>query len=451
MPALIDNLATRIAVILLAGLVALQLMIGAVMVLPAGRERGGLFQLPSPAEVLAAAEAMEASPPQVRPLIARAVSSQAMNVRLETDFPLDPRLRTYVPPRRPLVFAPYRRAMGDRDFVIQVRPGAYLQAVAQRDGRLVADGPVRIMVRLRTGEVMTMERTAPAALRRFVRRSAILAALGGLILMAMLWLAIRRTASPVERLAAAARQFSGDLSAPDLPVQGPREIRDLSAAFNEMKRTIRGLVDDRTRMLAAIAHDYRTYLTRLRLRAEFIGDAEQRAKAVEDIDEMGLLLDDTLAFAREATADRAPSAPLDLSEETARFVAARAELGEPVALASAPARLSARVSPLALRRMLANLTDNAVRYGQVARISLRAEDGWAVVRVEDEGPGVPASALERLVKPFERLEESRHRGGGGAGLGLAIVAALAESQGGRLALANRPEGGLCAEVRLALA
>lgn len=448
MPALSDNLATRIAVILLTGLVALQLAIGAVMVWPGGQGRGGLFQLPSASEVLAVVEAIEASPPGARPLIAQAVTNEAMVVRLEPEFPIEAGLRSFQPPPQRRVFAPYRAAMADRPFLIQVRPGAYLRAISSRDSQLVAEGPVRILVRLRTGEVLVMERTAPAALRRFVRRSAVLAAIGGLILMAMLWLAIRRTASPVERLAAAARQFSADLAAPDLPVQGPREIRDLSAAFNEMKRTIRGLVDDRTRMLASIAHDYRTYLTRLRLRAEFIADEDQRAKAVADLDEMGLLLDDTLAFARDATADRAPAPALDVSSELARFVAGRAEMGDPVALVGALPGLMARVAPLALRRMLSNLTDNAVRYGRLARLQALAEDGWVVVRIDDEGPGVPQAALERLVKPFERLEESRHRGGGGAGLGLAIVAALAESQGGRLALDNRPEGGLRAEVRL---
>lgn len=448
MPALSDNLATRIAVILLTGLVALQLAIGAVMVWPAGRDRGGLFQLPSPAETQAVVEAVEASAPQTRPLVARAVSNEAMIVRLEREFPIKAGSRSFQPSRRRLLFAPYRDAMGDRPFMIQVQPGAYVNALIARDGRLVTEGPVRILVRLHTGEVLVMERTAPAALRRFVRRSAVMAAIGGLILVAMLWLAIRRTANPVERLAGAARQFADDLSAPDLPVEGPREIRDLSAAFNEMKHTIRGLVDDRTRMLAAIAHDYRTYLTRLRLRAEFIGDEDQRAKAVADLDEMGLLLDDTLAFARDTTARQAPAPALDVAAELARFVAARAEMGDPVALIGAPATLSAHVAPLALRRMLSNLTDNAVRYGQVARLGALRDGASVVLRVDDEGPGVPAGALDRLVKPFERLEESRHRGGGGAGLGLAIVAALAESQGGRLTLENRPEGGLRAEIRL---
>ena len=135
MPALIDNMATRIAVILLAGLVALQLVIGAVMILPAGKDRGGLFQLPSPTEALAIVEAIEASPPEARPLIARAVSSSAMIVRLEPQFPVDAGTRSFQPSPRRLLFARYREAMDGRAFMIQVQPGAYLHAIAAPDGR----------------------------------------------------------------------------------------------------------------------------------------------------------------------------------------------------------------------------------------------------------------------------------------------------------------------------
>lgn len=194
----------------------------------------------------------------------------------------------------------------------------------------------------------------------------------------------------------------------------------------------------------------RTYLTRLRLRAEFIDDPDQRGRAVADLDEMGQLIDDALLFARDAT--RAPGGEakvLDLNTELAALVARRRELDQPVTdLTPADQRLVVRVSPVALRRMVDNLMDNAIRYGGGARLRAWRAEGDILVAVEDDGPGAPAEALDRMTRPFERLEPSRGRGTGGAGLGLAIVQALAESQGGGLRLENRSEGGLSATIRL---
>src|SRR3569623_530908 len=147
-------------------------------------------------------------------------------------------------------------------------------------------------------------------------------------LQASLW----QTAGPVSALASAARRFANDLSTPDLPVRGAQEIKDLAPAFNEMKSTIRALIDDRTRMLAAIAHDMRAYLTRLRLRAEFIEDLDQRARAIADLDEMAMLLDDTLTYAREVTVSGAPRRlAVDVAAEARALAQARQDMGQGVA------------------------------------------------------------------------------------------------------------------------
>jgi signal transduction histidine kinase len=296
-----------------------------------------------------------------------------------------------------------------------------------------------------------IEHFPPVLVRTYLAR---IAAIGGVVAAVMLGglaLAVRQTVRPVRDLALAARRFSLDRRAPDLPVAGPGELRELASAFNDLQGRIRILVEARTRMLAAIAHDLRTYLTRLRLRVEFIADAAQRDRAERDIEEMALLIDDTLAFAEQTAGP--PRGACDAWAEAERVVAAQQELGRPVSL-EGPAPPAARVagSPLALRRMLGNLVDNAVRYGGGARVSLAPDgDGRLVLAVEDDGPGVPAEALTRLTEPFERLEESRARETGGAGLGLAIVKGLAESLGAELRLQNRPEGGLRAALIFPLA
>jgi signal transduction histidine kinase len=191
----------------------------------------------------------------------------------------------------------------------------------------------------------------------------------------------------------------------------------------------------------------RTYLTRLRLRAEFIGEEAQRAKAVADLDEMGSLLDDTLLFAGLDAARPSRAERIVLGPELAALVELRREMGQPITLQAADG-VEVYASRLALRRIVGNLVDNAVRFGGEAEVVLSAGDREARISVRDRGPGLPEEALARVTAPFERMEGSRNRATGGAGLGLAIVRALAEAQGGRLSLRNRAGGGLSAEVSL---
>jgi signal transduction histidine kinase len=288
---------------------------------------------------------------------------------------------------------------------------------------------------------------APVLLQRLFQRFMLIAAAAGAILILVMLICLQQMARPTRRLAQAARGLADNIDMADMPVKGAAEIRALSTAFNDMKQTIRGLMNERTRMLAAVAHDLRTYLTRLRLRTEFIADPEQQARAVQDITEMGLLIDDTIMFAREATGhgDTVVVAT-DVRRELREFISVRREIGELVSGQTEAEPLMARCAPLALRRMLANLTDNALRYGKTARLDAYIVAGEIRITVDDDGPGVPEEAAARLMEPFERLEPSRGRSTGGAGLGLAIVKALAKSQHGNLRIENRPEGGLRATI-----
>ena len=266
-----------------------------------------------------------------------------------------------------------------------------------------------------------------------------------MVVAALVWGAHRMT-RPLRRFAEAADRLGLDADPPPLPERGPRELRNATRAFNRMTARIRRLVDDRTLMLAAVSHDLKTMLTRLRLRAEFIEDGEQKEKAAADLDEMQAMLEATLSFARDDAADERP-VPVDLAAMLQSLAADLADAGR-AASYDGPDRLTLRGRPVALRRVFENLLDNALRYGEEAAASLRQADGRAEVRIEDRGPGIPEALRERVFDPFFRVEASRSRDTGGSGLGLAVVRAIVQRHDGEIALEDRPGGGL--RVRVAL-
>ncbi len=265
--------------------------------------------------------------------------------------------------------------------------------------------------------------------------------------------AVGRLAAPLGTLTAAADRLGEDVNAAPLPEAGPSEVTAAAAAFNRMAARLRRFVQDRTLLLAAIGHDLRTPITRLRLRAEFVADDELRAKMLADLDDLEALVTATLTFGRTATS-REPAAPLDLAvlartllDEAAD---ARPELAERLVY-DGPEHLTVRARSTALKRALGNLVANAIAYGGNARIRLLpAETAGAPVRIEieDDGPGLPPGETEQLFDPFRRGEESRSRETGGVGLGLTIARDILRAHGGEVTLANRGEGGARASVRL---
>lgn len=261
--------------------------------------------------------------------------------------------------------------------------------------------------------------------------------------------AVRRLTAPIRELAAAAERLGRDVGAPPLPERGPREVAQAAAAFNTMQDRIRRFVDDRTAMLAAIGHDLRTPITRMRLRAEFVEDEGLRAKMLADLAEMEAMVAATLAFARDDAASEA-AVPLDLVA-LLRTVADEANDvagGEAVTL-TGPSHLTLRARPVALKRALSNLIGNAIGYAGGCRVRLAEPDGGVVrIAIEDDGPGIPEDELERVFQPFHRVERSRSRETGGAGLGLPIARTILRGHGGDVTLANRRGGGLTATVTL---
>ncbi len=265
----------------------------------------------------------------------------------------------------------------------------------------------------------------------------------------ILW-GVRRMIRPVAALAAAADALGRNVNAPPLPEDGPSETATAARAFNTMASRIRRFVDDRTQMLAAIGHDLRTPITRLRLRAEFMEDDDQRRKMLNDLSEMEAMITATLAFARDDAATE-PSVAFDLAAlcQTVMDEAmdAAPDRADEIAYAG-PERLRAQGRPAALKRALANLVGNALAYGGDARLTLASEPEGARISIEDRGPGIPESELEQVFQPFRRLEGSRNRESGGTGLGLTIARNILRAHGGDVVLGNRRGGGLQALVTL---
>jgi signal transduction histidine kinase len=260
-----------------------------------------------------------------------------------------------------------------------------------------------------------------------------------------LWFA-RRLSRGLARFADAAEELGRSTEAPPLPERGPIELARATSAFNRMQERLRRFVQDRTQMVASISHDLRTPLTRMRLRAEFVEDEDQRAKMLHDIGEMETMIAETLAFARDDAVREARQVE-DLDEMLDLLCQALREAGHHADY-TAIGPVSIRCAPTALRRAFANLIENGAKYGQRARVQLRQEGGQIIVDIDDDGPGIDEDLRETVFQPFFRLESSRNRDTGGVGLGLSLSRTIIRSHGGDINLANRAEGGLRATVTL---
>lgn len=267
------------------------------------------------------------------------------------------------------------------------------------------------------------------------------------VLVGLLALLLRRITRPLAALTRRLETFAETRDAEDqIEPSGPEDTRRLIAAHNAMEARIAALLDEKDVMLGAIGHDLKTPLAALRVRIESVPDDAERQRMAATIEDIARTLDDILSLARVGR----PTDPLestDLAALVASVVEEFEDMGEPVTLGTSE-RVALPLRATWLRRALRNLIANAVRYGEQAQVSLLREGREAVVRIEDAGPGIPHGDLSRMMEPFTRGEASRNRSTGGAGLGLAIARAIAVQHGGRLVLANRPQGGLRAELRL---
>jgi signal transduction histidine kinase len=303
-----------------------------------------------------------------------------------------------------------------------------------------------VNVRLRDGHLVRLLVLPPRTLPSSPKTDYSIIALFFVSIGILAYLVARMTTRPLGRLAQAARDIGNDINHPPLPITGASEIQQASAAFNAMQARIRQYISQRTQMLAAITHDLQTPLTRLRLRLEKVEDGELRERLIGDLSAMQEMVREGLDLARSTDTNETMQ-PLDVDSLLDSVCSDADDAGQNVTV-SGRAGMTVMGRPMALRRALVNLIDNAVKYGKHAEVIVERPPGAVRVRIRDSGPGIPDDELARVLEPFYRIESSRSRSSGGTGLGLTIARNITEQHGGSMTLANRPQGGL--EVTLVL-
>jgi signal transduction histidine kinase len=266
------------------------------------------------------------------------------------------------------------------------------------------------------------------------------------LLVAVSWFVMTGLLGPLRRLAWASERLGRGEDIDALPERGPQEVRELTAGFNRMQDRLTRFVADRTRVLAALGHDLRSPLTAMRVHSEMVEEDETRESLVATVEEMQSMVEATLTFAKGLSGNE-PMQDVDLQSF---LEALRGDMVVPFVLSDGP-EVTVRLRPNAIRRALRNVIENAVRYGGSATLGWISADGEIEISVTDRGPGIPTAELERVFDPFFRLEESRSMETGGHGLGLSIARSILRAQGGEISLANHPDGGLIATIRLPVA
>jgi signal transduction histidine kinase len=444
----------RITMIMSASLLVLMLALGALYWAQHRGDRAA-FRLPLPRQVGAIADLVERTPPAQLGSLLEAVNSDNLSVAVEATPPSS--AGTVPAPGLAWVLQRYVNSSGDRKIVAMFPEQPDRQTIGfQQDaesGEAVGTTlPLRLVVTLKDGRSLVLE-TKNSGIRRVrgFRLVLLLLLLAILLSSSTLWY-MRRQVGPIERLAAEVERVGPDLPATGpgiaaLAKQGGRETRQLAAAIGRMQERIRGLLAARSRMLAAIGHDFGTYLTRLRLRTEFIADPEQRAAAIRDIENMDALITGTMTLA-QSDQNAEPRSAVDLVALARRHAEGFAASGEAVRFLAEAGAIHAAVQPVAFGRAVTNLISNAIRYGKEAEVAVRREGKDAVILVEDRGPGIPESEREAVLEPFHRRDAARNLDQAGFGLGLAIVADILRRNEAGLQFADREGGGLRVVVRM---
>ncbi len=432
-----DTLSRRIALTIVAAMLT-SLALNALFVQVAGIwarppiERTGLLE-----QIAITSKVVQAAPVSLRPQLAEAAGSSMLHVAWSThlaDFGLPASGMRFKSGRVPAL----QQQLGDEHEVQVLNPDDWPSGSPQ--GRYVA------LVQLLDGSWLSFTPSERSWGLDINMRIAVIIGLGLIATLLVAWVATRQLANPLQRFAHAARRFGGDLRAPPIDVEGPQEIRQAIIAFNTMQAQIQHFIGERTHMLAAISHDLRAPLTRMRLRSEFMEDLDHQRKLIRDVEEMQSMINAALAFFREDTLPEQTTA-FDLSELLQTIIDDYRDQHIAVDF-TGPAHLVYHGRPLGIKRVIVNLLENATKYAQHPAITLSADSHVICIEVSDEGPGIPEADLQRVFDPFYRLEASRNRHTGGVGLGLSAARAIVREQGGELTLSNRHGSGLLARVEL---
>jgi signal transduction histidine kinase len=440
------SLAARIALIMIVALGCVWIVLLTVHYRLQGRDTEGVH--PAPGRLAALVSLLESAPPAQRGAVLDAVTSDLFAARVEAGnvpaslppAPLDAKLREA-----------YVVALRGRPLTITVPPQ---QPPRRFLARLLSDprNALEFRIALSTGNTLVVDTRNAVLLTSAGLPVGFGAGLFGTVIALAALVFMQREMTPLTRLAAAVDRMDVGGEPALLPQtgRGAPEIQALVSAFNRLQTRLSGLLRARMAMLGGLSHDVRTFATRLRLRLDHLLDGPDRDRVIADIADMIRLLDDALLASRAGAGELAQEL-VELDEIVRADVADRQANGAPVTLTVTPHAVGATVlgDRLALRRVIANLVDNALRYARTVEVEIAAEASGLVLTVDDDGPGIPPEQRDMLLEPFVRLDASRNRGTGGAGLGLAVVRNLVEAQGGTVAIADAPRlGGARLVVRL---
>jgi signal transduction histidine kinase len=452
----------RLVLVLLPVLVVAQLVGFALHMHERGEALSQASGLQSAQRIAGMVKVLDSLDAAQRRNIAQVLSTLALTVSLERTAPVVAEEEKTA--RAALFAAMLRRFLGDgRPVAVSVSDAAPSEPAPMRPfgGRGMHGGwapPIAAhylgqpglsfvaQVRLRDGALATFdsrlpEQTASWPYRLLLSLAVLLAAVIAVSLVAVRWLT-----RPLRTFADTAEELGRNIHRPALEERGPNEVARAARALNTMQSRLIAYLDDRTRVLAAMSHDLKTPITRLRLRAELLEDSALKAKIAADLEETQSMVDGALDYLRGAARDEAAK-PVDVTALLESLQADMRVLGSEVTIEGAAAK-PLRAKPQALKRCVWNLLDNAVKYGARARIAVDDDERRLRIRVLDEGPGIPAAEMDKVFEPFYRVESSRNRATGGTGLGLSIAKGIAEDHGGSLDLSNRAEGGLEATLIL---
>lgn len=407
---------------------------------------------PSATQILMIVEVLSDAEPQAREKLVMAVSSSVLTVEIEPpgDASLQPAAREHM--EDPPEFADYRNMLGDR--LISIRRLDAAESGARRPRLLGgAIDPIEFRVRLTDGATARLETKTPFIVTLFGLPAGLGAGLVGTLFALAAFIFLHREIRPLTKLAAAVDRMdpSGEpVQLTNIPSSTPETVA-LVKAFERLQNRLQSMISSRFALISGVQHDVRSFATRLRLRIDHITDSTEREKAIRDIADMIDLLDNALLTAR-AGVGALDEELLDLVALVEQEIVDLEASGWNVALSSLPQgrELLVLADRLAVRRILANLVDNAVKYGQVANVALEERQGMAILSVRDRGPGIAEDQVTLLLEPFVRSEPSRARKTGGAGLGLAVVRSLAEAQRGAVSVRNHAQGGVISELSLPL-
>lgn len=433
------SLAARITLIVLVGMTAVWIV--AIAAFYRSHANDIENSRPATQRIAALADLLETAPEHERPLILRTAQSawfQPALFRAGTALPIAPRRAASAD-----VYRPYADALGGRPLEMGLRsPPSFLR----RWQRLLAPAAAGLEFRiaLRTGDTLVIDARGPVVFNRFGVPVGFGAGLFGTLVAILALVIMHRETKPLARLAEAVDKV--DLSPTPIPLPKARrsapEIQAVVAAFHRLQDRLAGMVRSRMALIGGISHDVRTFAARLRLRVERIPDEQERTRAVADIDDMIRMLDDALLSSRAGAGELAEEmlefAPLVQAE-----VDDRRAHGAAIALTVDPTAAGTIVlaDRVALRRIVANVVDNALKYGRTATLHLAVHGDRLVLTVDDQGAGIPPGQRDVMLEPFSRMETSRNRGTGGAGLGLAVVRTLVEAHGGSVTIGDAPTGG----------